>query len=131
MPVSTVQVFSGTDSPCPFDITFTGTGIVRTTTFFDNAGTPVRQSVHGALTHSLFSAPGSRTLIANGPAPVHVDLAGGQSVVTGNEVIFQLPGAGIVFGQAGRLVIGADGAQLSFTGMSTVDTAELCAALAP
>jgi hypothetical protein len=36
-----------------------------------------------------------------------------------------------VFGEAGRLVIGADGAQLSLTGMSTVDTAELCAALAP
>jgi hypothetical protein len=131
MPASTVQVFSGADSPCPFDITLTGNGTVTITTFFDNAGTPVRQSVHGALTHSVFSSPGSRTLTANGPAPVHIDLASGQSVVTGNEEIFHLPGVKVVLGQAGRLTTTSDGAQLSFTGMSTVDTASLCAALAP
>jgi len=128
-PVNTADVFSGADSPCAFDVTFTGTGTVTITTFYDNAGNPIRQSVHGALTHALFSASG--TLTANGPAPVHIDLLSGQSVITGNEVGFHLPGAGVVFGQAGRLVLTNAGAQLSFTGLSTLDADALCTTLAP
>jgi len=130
-PFSTVDVFSGTDSPCPFDVTLTGTGTVRITTFFDDAGNPVRQSVDGALVHTIFAAPGSGTLTTNGPAPVHLDLIAGQAVVTGDQLIFHLPGVGVVFGQAGRLVTGSDGAILSVTGMSMLDTAALCTALAP
>jgi hypothetical protein len=74
MPVNDVTVFSGSDSPCPFDIVFTGTGTVKVTTFYDDSGTPVRQTVHGALTHTIGSA--WHTLVSNGPAPVHVDLDG-------------------------------------------------------
>jgi hypothetical protein len=131
MPVDTVQVFSGADSPCPFDVTFTGTGTVKVTTFFDAAGNPVRQTVHGALVHSIFATSGGPALTADGPAPVHIDLVSGQSVVTGDEVIFHVPGAGVVFGQAGRFVTSGDGSPLSFTGMSALDTTALCAALAP
>ncbi len=72
VPVNDMQVFSGAASPCPFDITFTGTGEVTVTTYYDNNGTPTRQSVHGALVHTIFSA--LHTLVSNGPAPVHVDL---------------------------------------------------------
>src|SRR5438045_4729939 len=67
--VDDVQVFSGADSPCSFDITFTGSGTVRLTTYYDNAGTPIRQSIHGALTHTIFSR--WQTLVSHGPAPVH------------------------------------------------------------
>ena len=45
VPVNDVTVFSGADSPCPFDVVFTGTGTVKLTTFYDNSGTPIRQSV--------------------------------------------------------------------------------------
>ena len=38
---------------------------------------------------------------------------------------------GIVLGQAGRLVLAADGSQLSFNGNSVDDVEGLCAALAP
>ena len=100
LPVNDVEVFSGAASPCPFDITFTGTGVVTVTTYYDNTGTPTRQSVHGALVHTIFSA--WHTLVSNGPAPVHVDLSTGQMIVTGKEVAFHVPGDGIVFGQAGR-----------------------------
>ncbi|MFL6066338.1 MAG: hypothetical protein ACJ74N_01240 [Gaiellaceae bacterium] len=129
VPVNDVQVFAGADSPCPFDITFTGTGTIRLTTYFDASGLPIRQSVHGSLTHTIFSA--WHTLVSNGPAPVHIDLAGGQLIDTGKEFAFHVRGDGIVFGQSGRLVLAADGSQLSFAGHTVVDTAALCSALAP
>jgi len=129
VPVNDVQVFAGIDSPCPFDITFTGTGTVRLTTYYDATGLPIRQSVQGSLAHTIFSA--WHTLASNGPAPVHIDLAGGQMIDTGKEFAFHVPGDGIVFGQSGRLVLAADGSQLSFAGNTVVDTAALCAALAP
>src|SRR3954452_12685641 len=81
VPVDDTQVFAGADSPCPFDITFTGVGTIKLTTFYDANGLPIRQSVHGALTHTIFSA--WHTLVSNGPAPVHIDLTSGQMVDTG------------------------------------------------
>ena len=127
--VNDVQVFTGTDSPCSFDITFTGTGTIALTTYYDQGGAPLRQAVHGALTHTVSSA--WRTLTSNGPAPVHIDLVSGQMVDTGKEFGFHVPGAGVIFGQSGRLTLAADGGQLSFVGHSIVDSAALCAALAP
>src|SRR3954453_2251823 len=129
VPVNDVQVFAGADSPCPFDITFTGTGTIKLTTYYDANGLPVRQTVHGSLAHTIFSA--WHTLASNGPAPVHVDLADGQMIDTGKEFAFHVPGDGIVFGQSGRLVLAADGSQLAFAGHTVVDTAALCSALAP
>src|SRR3954447_14548536 len=129
VPVNDVQVFAGADSPCPFDITFTGTGTIRLTTYYDANGLPIRQSVHGSLMHTISSD--WHTLASNGPAAVHIDLAGGQMVDTGKEFAFHVPGDGIVFGQSGRLVLAADGSQVSFAGNTVVDTAALCSALAP
>jgi hypothetical protein len=129
MPVNDVTVFSGADSPCPFDIVFTGTGTVKMTTFYDESGTPVRQSVHGALTHTIGSA--WHTLVSNGPAPVHLDLVSGDMVLTGKEYAFHVPGDGVVFGVDGRLTFAADGTPLAFSGRSVLNVAELCAALAP
>ena len=127
--VNDAQVLSGSDSPCPFDVTFTGTGTIRLTTYYDNNGMPVRQSVHGSLTHTIFSA--WHTLVSNGPAPVHIDLVSGQMVDTGMEYAFHVPGDGIVLGQSGRLTLAGDGSELSFVGHSVLDAATLCAVLGP
>ena len=127
--VNEVTVFTGADSPCPFDTVFTGTGTVKVTTFYDESGTPVRQSIHGALKHTFGSA--WHTLVSNGPAPVHVDLTTGNIVDTGKEYAFHVPGDGIVFGVDGRLIFAADGTELAFDGNSVLNTDELCAALAP
>ena len=129
LPVDDSIVFAGADSPCGFDITFTSVGTIKATTFFDNEGNPVRQTIHGSLTHTFFSA--WHTLVSKGPAPVHIDLATGQMVDTGMEYGFHLPGDGVIFGQAGRLALAADGSLLSFVGMSVANTDLLCAALAP
>ena len=129
LPTNDVQVYSGAASPCPFDITITGTGEVTLTTFYDNTGTPTRQSIHGALVHTISSA--WHTLVSNGPAPVHLDLGTGQMVDTGKEFAFHVPGDGIIVGQAGRLVLAADGSELSFAGHSVTNTSALCTALSP
>jgi len=129
MPVNDVEVLTGADSPCPFDVTFTGTGTVAVTTFYDNQGNPIRQTAHGSLTHTIFSA--WHTLVSSGPAPVHIDLTTGEMVDTGLEVAFHVPGDGIVLGQSGRLTLAADNSQLAFNGHSVLDAQELCAALSP
>jgi YD repeat-containing protein len=116
-------------SLCPFHLTFTGTGTITLTTYYDQAGNPTSQTVHGALTHTIFSA--WHTLASNGPAAVHMDLATGEMVDTGKEFAFHVPGDGIVLGTAGRLVFAADGSVLSFAGNMVTDTSTLCAALGP
>jgi hypothetical protein len=128
MPVNDVQALPS-GSLCPYDVTFTGTGTITLTTYYDNTGAPTSQTVHGALMHTIFSA--WHTVTSNGPAPVHIDLATGQMVDTGKEYAFHVPGDGIVLGSAGRLVLAADGSVLSFAGNSVTNTSTLCAALGP
>ena len=118
-------------SLCSFDLTFTGTGTVTVTTYYDNDGTPVRQSIHGALLHTL-SGPGG-TVTSNGPAPVHIDLTSGTAADTGNEYHFNLAGQGVVLAGTGRLVFDSSGNPILQTGY-TIDpdrVAALCAALGP
>jgi hypothetical protein len=99
------------------------------TTYYDNSRTPVRQSIGGALTHTISSA--WHSLSSNGPAPVHIALTTGHMVDTGKEFAFHVPGDGIVLGQDGRLTLAADGSQLSFAGNSVLNATALCVALAP
>ena len=67
---------------------------------------------------------------SKGPAPVHIDLTAGLAIDTGKEFAFHIPGAGAVWAQNGRFVFG-DAGLISFTGLNSLDTATLCAALAP
>ena len=128
MPGDYSQSFSGADSPCGFDITFSAAGTVTVTTYYDNAGLPVRESIHGSLAHSVSSA--WHSLSSKGPAPVHIDLTAGLAVDRGKEFAFHIPGTGVVWAQNGRFVFG-DVGLISYTGLNTLDTATLCAALAP
>jgi hypothetical protein len=127
-PTDYSQTFSGADSPCNFDVMFTGSGTVTVTTFYDSAGRPVRESIHGSLTHTVSSA--WHTLTSRGPAPVRLDLTTGAAVDTGKEFAFHIPGSGVVWAQNGRFVFGDIGL-ISYSGLNTLDTAALCAALAP
>src|SRR5204863_215809 len=78
MPADYSQTFTGADSPCAFDITFSAAGTVTVTTYYDNTGTPIRESAHGSLAHTVSSA--WHTLSSKGPAPVHLDLTAGGAV---------------------------------------------------
>jgi hypothetical protein len=130
MPVDTVADLPP-GSLCPFDLKFTGTGTITVTTYYDNAGRPTSQTVHGALTHTIFRPGGTTTLTSNGPAPEHIDLVAGQVIETGLEFAFHVPGDGTVLGMAGRAVSTLDGTELSFAGLSVTDVSALCAALGP
>ena len=126
-PADYSQTFTGADSPCGFDITFSAAGTVTVTTYYDNTGTPIRESVHGSLAHTVSSA--WHTLSSKGPAPVHIDLTAGVAVDTGKEFAFHIPGAGVVWAQNGRFVFGDIGL-ISYSGLNSLDTAALCGALA-
>ena len=126
MPGDYSQTFAGADSPCGFDITFSAAGTVTVTTYYDNAGLPIRESVHGSLSHTVSSA--WHALFSKGPAPVHIDLTAGLAVDTGKEFAFHIPGSGVVWAQNGRFVFGDIGL-ISYTGLNTLDTSALCTAL--
>ena len=126
-PADYSQSFTGADSPCGFDITFSAAGTVTVTTYYDNTGTPIREGIHGSLTHAVSSA--WHTLSSKGPAPVHIDLTTGVAIDTGNEFAFHIPGSGVVWAQNGRFVFGEIGL-ISDTGLNSLDTNALCGALA-
>lgn len=109
-------------NPCGFELVFTGLGDVTITTFSDG-----RQTTHGILQHTI-SSPW-HTLSAIGPASVHTDLGTGISTDTGMEFSFHVPGAGVVFAQAGNFTFLPDGTVIEH-GLDRFDPA-LCVALAP
>jgi hypothetical protein len=126
MPGDYSQTFTDADSPCGFDITFSAAGTVTVTTYYDNAGVPIRLGIHGSLAHTVSSA--WHSLSSKGPAPVHIDLTAGVAVDTGKEFAFHIPGSGVVWAQNGRFVF-SDIGLISYTGLSSLDTTALCAAL--
>jgi len=131
IPVQTSDVVPA-GSLCSFALTFTGTGTVTMTTYYDTNGSPIRQSIHGALLHTLSGPAGSLT--SNGPAPVHIDLNTGTSTDTGNEYHFNLVGHGVVLAGTGRLVLDISSGNLILQTGYTVSPDRipaLCAALGP
>lgn len=81
----------------------------RITTFFDNEGNPqrmrVRWVIHGSLTHSVTGL----TLRDQSTLNITTDLNSGSVTVTGVSFHYAIPGEGLVFLDAGRIVIGPDG----------------------
>jgi hypothetical protein len=129
VPVNDVQVFAGADSPCPFDITFTGTGTTKLTTYYDNNGTRSGKA-STARSRTPSSAPGTRSSRTARPPYTSTSAAGRWSTRAKSSPSTS-PETGSSSGQSGRFTLAADGSALSFVGHSIVDTAALCAALAP
>ncbi len=110
-------------SPCGFDLVFTALGDNTVMTFSDG-----RQISRGILEHTI-SSPW-RTLTSIGPASVHADLTTpGVFTDTGMQFSFHLPGAGIVWAQAGNFTFLPDGTVVEH-GLDRFSPA-LCEALAP
>jgi hypothetical protein len=133
--VQTMQVNYSQSVPagtlCAFDLTFTGAGTVKLTTYFDTSGAPIRETIQGALFHTLSGPAG--TLSTNGPAPVHIDLIAGTSTDTGSQYHFNLVGRGVVLAATGRLVVDSSGNEILQTGYSVSPDRlpALCAVLGP
>ena len=119
------------DNPCPFELTYTNRGTFVISTFVDSSGTPVRQFARGVDFLETYSANG-RTISSVTPATIHLDVATNTLIGTGNQRHFIVPGAGVVYAQAGRFVIDlGTGTLVSVSGLDIPLNAEICAAIAP
>jgi hypothetical protein len=119
------------DNPCPFELTYHNRGTFVITTFVDPSGTPVRQFARGADFLETYSANG-REISSVTPATIHLDVATNTLIGTGNQRHFVVPGAGVVYAQAGRFVVDlGTGNLVSVSGLDIPLNAEICVALAP
>jgi hypothetical protein len=92
------------DNPCPFELTYHNSGTFIVTTHLDADGTTVRQFARGTDFLETYSANG-KEISSIIPATIHFDPATNTLVGTGNQRHFIVPGAGVVYAQAGRFVI--------------------------
>jgi hypothetical protein len=119
------------DNPCPFDLTYHNRGTFIVTTHLDADGTPVRQFARGTEFLETYSANG-KEISSRTPATVHFDPATNILIGTGNQRHFIVPGVGVVYAQAGRVVIDVEtGNVLSSSGLDIPLNADICAALTP
>jgi hypothetical protein len=138
-PVVELGPFQGfTDATlCGFPIGVSFEGTVRTTTFLDRNGNPVRvlqtfPNITVTFTH------GSKSLSTKGPAPVTVrlDAAGSVETVTivGMSANITIPGQGRLLFDVGRIVWDANGNIISEEGLhqvfGTAERSAFCAYMA-
>ena len=117
---------------CAFDVTIHHEGTITTTTFYDRDGTPMRELIrYGDHFAETYSANG-KSLTTISVSPGHSDLTTGVTTGTGLQRHVIIPGAGVVYGTAGRYVfVTGVGDVLSFSGLDVPPGEELCAALSP
>lgn len=100
------------------------------TTFYDDAGNPIRRIVHGDIPGTLTNLSSGTTLQTIGVRVIRVDVVTGVSTSTGTNVHVVLPGEGTLNLGAGRFVIDDQGDIVSEHGrLDEPLTPELCAAL--
>jgi hypothetical protein len=96
--------------PCPNGVTLEGsfTDDLRVTTFFDNAGNPVRLQIK--LDHAGVITNPATGLSVNDPAhtTTFVDLVTGTATQVGLVFKSTVPGVGVVFHDVGRVVFDAE-----------------------
>ena len=119
------------DNPCPFELTYHNTGTFIVTTHLDADGTTVRQFARGTDFLETYSANG-KEISSITPATIHFDPATNTLIGTGNQRHFIVPGAGVVYAQAGRFVIDlVTGELITSSGLDIPLGAEICTALTP
>ena len=99
--------FSG-PSPCGFPISLDGWVEVRTTTFFDADGRPIRRT---DLNKAVIAWVGPTGLVAwNQQSWISmVDLIAGTQTITGTLQRFVAPGVGVLQNDVGRLILDISG----------------------
>jgi hypothetical protein len=85
----------------------------RTTTFYDDAGSPVRIVRHIDSSGTLSNPLTGKTLSDAGTLVITVDLVAGTTSYAGKLRVDTAPGEGVVFQVVGRVVFAPDG---TFTG---------------
>ena len=100
-------------------------------TFFDRAGTPIRQVIRSAHFTETYSANG-RSLTTISVAPAHLQATDGGLTITatGNQRHVIVPGVGPLLAQAGRFVVDPEtGSLTAVFGLNIPAGSAFCAAL--
>lgn len=104
------RTITGVTACGTFALVENATGVEQITTFFDNAGTPVRVQVHftysGTLTNT---ATGTVVPVARSPQNVVIDPRGGTVTLHGVAFRLTLPGQEVVVRAIGTTVFNPDG----------------------
>jgi hypothetical protein len=132
IPVDDTFIYApGTDeNPCAFQVTYHNEGTFLVTTHLDSSGVAVRQFARGTDFLETYSANG-RFISSRTPATVHFDVATNTLIGTGSQRHFTIPGSGILYAQAGRVVIDLNTGTSSSTGLNIPQSDAFCSALAP
>jgi hypothetical protein len=118
-------------NPCPFAVTLHHQGTFVYRTFFDRAGTPIRQLIRSAHFTETYSANG-RSLTTISVAPAHLQATDGGLTITatGNQRHVIVPGVGPLLAQAGRFVVDPEtGSLTAVFGLNIPAGSAFCAAL--
>jgi hypothetical protein len=106
----TVHVDAGVVRSCPgFDVTATFEATRRITTFYDAAGTPIRQHVHGEIPGTVTNSVSGKSLPTKGIRNITRDLITGEVQSTGTNVHVVVPGRGTVMLASGLFRIDEEG----------------------
>ena len=97
--------------PCPNGVTLVGTFTedVRVTTFFDEAGTPVRAQIKVDVVGVVTNPETGESVENPAHTTVFVDLVEGTETQVGLVFSATVPGEGVVFHDVGRVVFDAAG----------------------
>jgi hypothetical protein len=97
--------------PCPNGVTLVGTFTedVRVTTFFDQAGTPVRLQIKVNVAGVVTNPETGESVENPAHTTVFVDLVEGTEAQVGLVFNATVPGVGVVFHDVGRVVYDAAG----------------------
>ena len=82
---------------------------VTVTTFFDNAGNPIRVQVHANFNGIITNSETGRTVRDPGHYTITIDLPEGTSTYAGLVFAITVPGEGIAVLDAGKVVFDAEG----------------------
>ena len=100
------------------------------TTWYDDAGSPVRRLVHAEIPGTVTNLSTGTTLQTTGVRILQFDLVNGGSTSTGTNVHVVLPGEGTLQLVAGHVVVDDQGEFVAENGRLDEDLPpELCAAL--
>jgi hypothetical protein len=101
------------------------------TTFYDEAGTPVKRIIYAEITGTVTNALTGQSLPTAGHRIFHYDLVTGELFTTGSNNFTKLPDGGVAIAGAGRLVFDVQGRLIEHDGPDSADEiAQTCAALA-
>jgi hypothetical protein len=98
------------DLPCDgvtLHVSYAGSG--RATTYFNDAGDPVRLLIRTTVQGSAVNTSTGRTLTDNETIVIVIDLVTGETTINGAPAHVTAPGEGIVIHDTGRIVFDANG----------------------